>query len=157
LDGLDRWYRLGPEGAGYCKSCGFALIESLREIYGDHFEPFEALETLQTSALPLRERPFWRQKEALRMTEPIEAAKRPILRARDEGRRKRSVEVAVLGRVGPISALSLELCHHLDGLVFELPIGDPYLALLPLLAARAALGLRPAIALLPSTVTPAQV
>src|SRR5262249_37553395 len=27
LQGLDRWYRMGPEGSGYCKSCGFALIE----------------------------------------------------------------------------------------------------------------------------------
>ena len=157
LDGLDRWYRLRPDGAGYCKSCGFALAESLREIYGDQFEPFDALEALASSALPARERPFARQKELLWLTEPIEAAKRAILRARDEARRKRSVEIGVLGRVGPLSAVALELCRHLDGLVFELPIGDPYQALLPLLAARTALGLRPAVALLPATVTPAQV
>jgi len=157
LAGLDRWYQLRPEGSGYCKSCGFALIENIREVFGDHFEPYEALEEFRSSALPLRERPFARQKEALRLTEPLEAAKRAILRARDEARRKRSVEIAVLGRVGSLSALGLELCAHLDGLVFDLPVGDPYLALLPLLAARAALGLRPAIALLPATVTPAQV
>jgi hypothetical protein len=157
LDGLDRWYLLGPEGTGYCKSCGFALSENMREVFGDHFEPFEALEELRSSSLPLRERPFARQKEALRLSEPLEAAKRAILRARDEARRKRSVEIAVLGRVGPLSALALELCAHLDGLVFDLPVGDPYQGLLPLLAARAALGLRPAIALLPATVTPAQV
>jgi len=157
LQGLDRWYRMGPEGSGYCKSCGFALIENIREVFGDHFEPFEALEELRSSSLPLRERPFARQKEALRLSEPLESAKRAILRARDEARRKRSVEVAVLGRVGQLTALALELCAHLDGLVFDLPVGDPYQVLLPLLAARAALGLRPAIALLPADITPAQV
>lgn len=157
LEGLDRWYQLGPEGAGSCKSCGFALIENLRESFGDHLEPFDALEQLRSSSLPMRERPFARQKEALRLSEPIEAAKRAILRARDEARRKRSVEVGVLARVGPLTGLSLELCGHLDGLVFDLPIGDPHAALLPLLAARAALGLRPAIALLPATATVAQV
>src|SRR5439155_1537526 len=34
LEGLDRWYRLGPEGAGYCRSCELALVEYLREAYG---------------------------------------------------------------------------------------------------------------------------
>jgi hypothetical protein len=157
LDGLDRWYRLGPEGSGYCKSCGFALIEHLRETFGDHLEPFEALEQLASSSLPLRERPYARQKQLLRLTEPIEAAKRAILRARDEARRKRSVEVGVLGRVGPLSALALELCDHLDGLAFDLAVEDPHAALLPLLAARAALGQRPAVAVLPASVSPAQV
>ena len=157
LDGLDRWYQLGPEGSGYCKSCGFALIEHLRETFGDHLEPFEALEQLASSSLPLRERPYARQKQLLRLTEPLEAAKRAILRARDEARRKRSVEIGVLGRVGPISALALELCRHLDGLAFDLAVDDPYAALLPLLAARAALGQRPAIAVLPASVSPAQV
>jgi hypothetical protein len=44
----------------------------------------------------------------------------------------------------------------LDGLVFELPSADPFEALLPLAAARAALGPRPAVALLPKTVTKAE-
>jgi len=157
LEGLDRWYRLGPEGAGFCKSCGFALIESLRGTFGDHVEPFDAVEQLQSSALPLRERPFARQKEALRLELAVESGKRAVLRARDEARRKRSVESAVLGRVGPLSALALEMCRHLDGLVFDLAIDDPYAALLPLLAARAALGLRPAVAMLPAPATPHQV
>jgi hypothetical protein len=157
LEGLDRWYRLGPEGAGYCRSCELALVEYLREGYGDHLEPFDALEELRSSTLPLRDRPFARQKQAVRLAESIEAAKRAILRARDEARRKRSVEIAVLGRVGTLSPLALELCRHLDGLVFELPSLDPFAALLPLLAARAALGLRPAIAILPRGATAAQV
>src|SRR5438132_3873545 len=140
LEGLDRWYRLGPEGAGYCRSCELALVEYLREGFGDHLEPFDALDSLRSSALPLRERPFARQKEALRLSESVEAAKRAILRARDEARRNRSVEMAVLGRVGTLTPLALELCRHLDGLVFELPSLDPFEALLPLLAARAARG-----------------
>ncbi|HZR07088.1 MAG TPA: hypothetical protein VFA79_00800 [Myxococcales bacterium] len=157
LEGLDRWYRMGPEDAGYCRSCELALVESLREGYGDHFEPFDALEPLRSSALPLRERPFSRQKEALRLAEALEAGKRAVLRARDEARRKRSVEIAVLGRVGALTPVAVELCSHLDGLLFELPSLDPFSALLPLLAARAALGLRPAIALLPAEATAAHV
>src|SRR5207237_9459531 len=92
LEGLDRWYRLGPEGAGYCRSCELALVEYLREAYGDHLEPFDALEATRSSTLPRRERPFARQKQALRLLESVEAAKRSILRARDEARRQRSVE-----------------------------------------------------------------
>src|SRR5438270_2513514 len=157
LEGLDRWYRLGPEGAGYCRSCELALVEYLREAYGDHLEPFDALDSLRSSALPLRERPFARQKEALRLSESVEAAKRAVLRARDEARRNRSVEMAVLGRVGTLTPLALELCRHLDGLVFDLPSLDPFAALLPLLAARAALGLRPAVAVLPAGASAAQV
>ncbi|MGZ6125569.1 MAG: hypothetical protein ACXWLR_11455, partial [Myxococcales bacterium] len=157
LEGLDRWYRMGPEGAGYCRSCELALVESLREGYGDHFEAFDALEPLRSSALPLRERPFARQKEALRLAEALEAGKRAILRARDEARRKRSVEIPVLGRVSGLSPVALELCTHLDGLVFELPSLDPFSALLPLLAVRSALGMRPAIAVLPAEASPAQV
>src|SRR4051812_35502603 len=157
LDGLDRWYRMGPQGAGYCRSCELALVEFLRETYGEHVQPFDPLEALKSSALPVGERPFARQKEALRLAEAIEAAKRAVLRARDEARRLRGVEVPVLGRAGSISALALELCRHLDGLVFDLPSLDPMEALLPLLSARAALGMRPAIAELPGGATPAQV
>ena len=157
LAGLDRWYRMGPEGAGYCRSCELALVEFLRESYGDHFQPFDALEQIRSSALPAKERPFARQKEALRLLEVIEAGKRAVLRARDEARRSRGLEIAVLGRAGGISAAALELCRHLDGLVFELPSLDPLESLLPLLAARAALGQRPAVAVLPSGATAAQV
>lgn len=157
LAGLDRWYRLGPEGAGYCRSCELALVEFLRESYGDHVQPFDALESFRGSALPLNERPFARQKEALRFSEAVEAAKRAVLRARDEARRSRSLEMAVLGRVGTLSPLALDLCRHLDGLVFELPSLDPLECLLPLLSARAALGLRPAVATLPPGATGAQV
>ena len=157
LEGLDRWYRMGPAAAGFCRSCELALVEHLRESYGDHFEAFDALDPLRSSALPLRERPFARQKEALRLAEALEAAKRAILRARDEARRKRSLEIAVLGRVETLSPLAVELCEQLDGLVFGLPSLDPLEALLPLLAARAALGLRPAVAVLPGSPSPAQV
>ena len=80
-----------------------------------------------------------------------------VLRARDEARRSRSVEALVLGRVGTLSAAALALCRHLDGLVFELPSLDPWEALLPLLAARRALGQRPAIAIPPPAATEAQV
>ena len=157
LEGLDRWYRLRPDAAGYCRSCELALIESLRESYGDHFDAFDALEALRTSSLPPRERPFARLKEGLWLAESLEAGKRAILRARDEARRKRSVEVAVLGRVGTLTPLALALCAHLDGLLFDLPSLDPYAALLPLLAAREALGLRPGVAVLPEDAVPAQV
>ena len=157
LEGLDRWYQLGPDGAGYCRSCELALTESLRESYGDHLQRFDALEPLRASVLPAGERPFARQKEALRFAEAIEAGKRAVLRARDEARRTRGVELLLLGRVGPLSPVALELCRHLDGLVFELPSLDPLQALLPLLAARAALGQRPAVAVLPAGATEAQV
>jgi hypothetical protein len=155
LAGLDRWYR--TEGAGFCRSCELALVEFLRESYGDHLQPFDPLEQLRVSALPPRDRPFARQKEALRLLESIESAKRAVLRARDEARRSRGLEIPVIGRVGTLSAPALELCNHLDGLVFDLPSLDPLEALLPLLAARAALGLRPAIAMLPASATVAQV
>ena len=157
LEGLDRWYRLGPDGAGYCRSCELALVESLRESYGDHLQRFDALEPLRASVLPPGERPFARQKEALRFADAIESGKRAVLRARDEARRTRGVELSLLGRVGPLSPVALELCRHLDGLVFELPSLDPMQALLPLLAARAALGQRPAVAVLPVGATEAQV
>ena len=157
LEGLDRWYRLGPEGAGYCRSCELALVESLREGYGDHLQRFDALEPLRASVLPPAERPFARQKEALRYSDAIEAGKRAVLRARDEARRTRGVELSLLGRVGTLTSVALELCRHLDGLVFELPSLDPMEALLPLLAARAALGQRPAVAVLPAGATAAQV
>src|SRR5258708_29373577 len=155
LVGLDRWYR--TEGAGFCRSCELALVEFLRESYGDHLQPFDPLEQLRVSALPPRDRPFARQKEALRLLESIESAKRAVLRARDEARRSRGLEIPVLGRVGTLSAPALDLCSHLDGLVFDLPSLDPMEALLPLLAARAALGLRPAIAMLPASASVAQV
>jgi hypothetical protein len=156
LDGLDRWYAQGPEGAGYCRSCELALMETLRERYGDHFESFEALPLLRDPALPFDERPFVRVKEALRLSEAVAAGRRAALRARDEARRKRSLEIAVLGRAAAIDAASLLLCAHLDGLVFSLPSTDPLESLLPLQAARAALGARPAVALLPPETTAAQ-
>jgi hypothetical protein len=157
LEGLDRWYRAAPEHAGHCRSCEFALVEYLRGTYGDHLQPFDPLEALKASALPPAERPFAREKDALRLFEAIEATKRAVLRARDEARRSRSVELAVLGRVGTLSAAALELCRHLDGLVFALDSLDPMAALLPLLAARAALGQRPAVAILPSGASVAHV
>lgn len=157
LAGLDRWYRLGPEGAGFCRSCELGLVEELRESYGDHVQPFDALAGMREPGVPARERPFARQREAGRFSETIEAGKRVVLRARDEARRTRGTEMAVLGRVGTLSPAALALCRHLDGLVFELPSLDPYEALLPLFAARAALGQRPAVALPPPGATEAQV
>jgi hypothetical protein len=156
LSGLNRWYALGPLGDGYCHSCELTLEESLRESYGDHFERFEVLPLLRDPALPAAERPFARVKDALRLSEAVGAGKRAILRARDEARAKRSLEIAVLGQVGALDAAALLLGAHLDGLVFSLPSLDPYEALLPLQAARAALGARPAVALLPPGTTPAQ-
>lgn len=157
LAGLDRWYLLGPEKAGYCRSCEMALMEHVRESYGDQVMPFDVLDALRASALPPRERPFSGAKEALRFSEAVEATKRAVLRGRDEARRARSVESAVLGRVGPLCGLSVELCKHLDGLVFELESLQPLAELFSFLAARAALGQRPAVALLSKEATPAQV
>src|SRR5205823_15061630 len=94
---------------------------------------------------------------ARRLASTVEAAKRAALRARDEARRGRGVEIAVLGRVGTLTGAALALCRHLDGLVFDLPSLDPEEAVLPLLAARAALGLRPAVGLLPAGATREQV
>lgn len=156
LEGLDRWYRLGPERAGFCRSCELGLVEELRESYGDHVQPFDALAGMRDPAVPARERPFSRQREAGRFAETLEAGKRVVLRARDEARKARGSELAVLGRVGAIGAAALAVCRHLDGLIFELPSLDPYEALLPLLAARAALGQRPAFALLPPEASEAQ-
>src|SRR5438105_5119711 len=157
LSGLDRWYALGPAGAGYCRSCEMAFMEYLREGYGDHMQPFDGLDPLRNSALPVRERPFALQKQAHRLSEALAAGKRAVLRARDEARRARSVEIAVLGRVGPLSGMALEMCRHLDGLVFELSSLDAFAELLPFLAARAALGVRPVVAVLPEGATVAQV
>ncbi len=157
IAGLDRWYRLGPEGAGFCRSCELGLVEELRESYGDHVQPFDALAGMRDPAVPARERPFARQREAGRFAETIEATKRVVLRARDEARRTRGSEIAVLGRVGTLTPAALALCRHLDGLVFDLPSLDPYEALLPLFAARAALGQRPAVAVPPPGASEAQV
>src|SRR5207248_1355040 len=157
LSGLERWYALGPAGAGYCRSCEMAFMEYLREGYGDHMQPFDGLDPLRNSALPVRERPFALQKQAHRLSEALAAGKRAVLRVRDEARRARSVEIAVLGRVGRLSGMALEICRHLDGLVFELSSLDPFAELLPLLAARAALGVRPVVAVLPKGATVAQV
>ena len=156
LDGLDRWYRLGPAGAGFCRSCELALIEALRESYGDHFESFDPLGP-QRAQPDSRTAPFAGARQALRFASTIEAGKRAALRARDEARRGRGVEIAVLGRVGTLTGASLALCRHLDGLVFDLPSLDPEEAVLPLLAVRAALGLRPAVGVLPAQATPEQV
>ena len=151
LEGLDRWYRAGPAEAGWCKSCEFALIESLRENYGEHLLTFDALEGLRARGT------FAGAREALRLSEAAEAGKRAALRARDEARRGRGVEITVLGRVGPLSAVALVLARHLDGLLFELPALDPEAALLPLLVARAALGQRPAVVVLPASIDPVAV
>ncbi|HUJ28252.1 MAG TPA: hypothetical protein VLW85_19655 [Myxococcales bacterium] len=157
LAGLDRWYALGPEAAGYCRSCELSLIEHLRENYGEHMAPFDALAALRTSTLPPRERPFAGQKEAVRFADAVEAGKGAALRARDQARSERGMEMMVLGRVGPLGGLALELCRHLDGLVFELQSLDPMAELAALLSARAALGQRPAVAMLPATASVAQV
>jgi len=151
LEGLDTWYRAGPAEAGWCKSCEFALIESLRENYGEHLLTFDALEGLRSRGT------FAGAREALRLSEAVEAGKRAALRARDEARRGRGVEIAVLGRVGSLSAVALVLARHLDGLLFELPTQEPEAALLPLLVARAALGQRPAVAVLPASIDPVKV
>src|SRR5437868_14874150 len=156
LEGIDRWYRLGTAAAGFCRSCELALIEALRESYGDHFEPFDPLGP-QRAQPDSRTAPFAGARQALRFASTIEAGKRAALRARDEARRGRGVEIAVLGRVGTLSAAALALCRHVDGLVFDLPSLDPEEAVLPLLAARAALGLRPAVGVLPAGATPEQV
>ena len=150
LDGLDRWYRLGPSAAGYCPHCERALNQLLQQSYGPQLEPFAVLQAERASGVPPRERPYGGLREQLRLEAPLSFAKEAILRARDEARRARGgLELPVLARVGPLSALSLLLCRHLDGLVFALPSLDPHESLLPLLAARAALGERPAIAQLP--------
>jgi hypothetical protein len=156
LDGLDRWYSIGPAEAGFCRSCELALIEALRESYGEHFQPFDPLAQLRAQP-GSRSAPYAGAWEALRFDAVVEAGKRAALRARDEARRGRGVEIAVLGRVGPLSAAALALCRHLDGLVFDLPSLDAEEAVLPLLAFRAALGLRPAVAVLPGAATPEQV
>ena len=156
LGGLDRWYRCGPSGAGFCRSCELDLVEALRESYGDHFEPFDPLARLRPQG-ESPTAPFAGVRQARRFASTVEAAKRSALRARDEARRGRGVEIAVLGRVGTLTAAALAVCRHLDGLVFDLPSLDPEEAVLPLLAARAALGLRPAVGVLPAGATPEQV
>jgi hypothetical protein len=156
LDGIDRWYSLGRAGAGFCRSCELALIEALRESYGDHFEPFDPLAP-QRADPASRTAPYAGARGALRFASAVEAVKRAALRARDEARRGRGVEIAVLGRAGTLGAVALASCRHLDGLVFDLPSLDPEEAVLPFLAARAALGLRPAVGVLRADATPEQV
>jgi len=156
LVGLDRWYRMGSAEAGFCRSCELALVEALRESYGEHLLSFDPLAALRAQP-GSRTAPFAGAREALRLAASVEAVKRAALRARDEARRGRGVEIAVLGRVGTLSAVSLALCRHLDGLVFDLPSLDPEEAVFSLLTARAALGLRPAVAVLPAAATPEQV
>ena len=156
LEGIDRWYRLGTAAAGFCRSCELALIEALRESYGDHFEPFDPLGPHRAQP-GSRTAPFAGAREALRLASAMEAVKRAALRARDEARRGRGVEIAVLGRAGTLGAAALASCRQLDGLVFDLPSLDPEEAVLPLLAARAALGLRPAVGVLRADAAPEQV
>jgi hypothetical protein len=157
LDGLDRWYRLGAQGAGYCSHCERALNEGLQAAYGDHVEPFGALSLQRESGLLPPQRPYGGLREALRLELPLRAAKAAIQAARDEARARRGLELPVLARVGPLSPLALLLCRHLDGLVFQLQTLEPMDALLPLLAVRAAMGNRAAIAQLPPQARPDQV
>ncbi|HWE25012.1 MAG TPA: hypothetical protein VG496_13820, partial [Myxococcales bacterium] len=156
LEGIDRWYALGRTASGFCRSCELALIEALRESYGDHFEPFDPLAP-QRADPAARTAPYSGAHDAQRFASAVEAVKRTALRARDEARRGRGVEIAVLGRAGTLGAAALAACRHLDGLVFELPSLDPEEAVLPFLAARAALGLRPAVGVLRADATPEQV
>ena len=90
LEGIDRWYRLGTAAAGFCRSCELALIEALRESYGDHFEPFDPLAPHRAQP-GSRTAPFAGAREALRLASAMEAVKRAALRARDEARRGRGV------------------------------------------------------------------
>lgn len=157
LSGLDAWYRLGRHGAGFCPTCEMALTEAIRKTYGEHVQPFRVLEALRAPGLPAQQRPFFGLKESLRLSEPLTAARLSILRARDEARKSRNLELPVFGSVKELSALALALAPHLDGLLFSLPDGEPLHAVLPLLAARAAMGERPAIAVLPGELAPARV
>ena len=157
LAGVDTWYRQGQHGAGFCPTCEMALIESIRRSYGEHVQPFRVLDALRAPGQPSRQRPFWGLRESLRLGEPLTATRAVILRARDEARKVRNLELPVFVRTGPLNALALSLAPHVDGLVFQTPWTDPLHGLLPLLAARAAMKERPAVALLPAESTPAQV
>jgi hypothetical protein len=159
LEGIDRWWRLGPDGAGYCDSCGHALVESLRESYGEHLLAFDALAGVRPGkdAPPVRERPYGGLREALRFDEAVDAIKDAALRARDEARSARQLELPVLGRADALSAVALASARHLDGLLFPLPSLDPSACLLALLAGRAALQQRPVIAVAPAAASAAQV
>jgi hypothetical protein len=158
LDGLDRWYRLGHAAAGYCPQCNRALNEAIQKSYGPQIESFSVLAVQRASGLPWRERPYAGVRESQRLEAPLQFAKAAILRARDEARAQRGgLELPVLARVGTLSALSLLLGRHLDGLVFALPSLEPLEALFPLLAARAALGDRQVVAQLPPAARPDQV
>src|SRR2546430_7016952 len=86
LDGLDRWYRLGPAGAGFCRSCELALVEALRESYGDHFESFDPL-GLHRAQPDSRTAPFAGARQALRFASTIEAGERAAPRPPRERRR----------------------------------------------------------------------
>src|SRR5205823_4245365 len=114
------WYQLGTTAAGFCRSCELALVEALRESYGDQFEPFDPLAPHRAQP-GSRTAPFGGAREALRFASAVEAVKRAALRARDEARRGRGVEIAVLGRAGKLNAVALASSRHLDGLVFDLP------------------------------------
>ena len=146
----------GPRPLVPVGPCELALVEALREGYGEHLLAFDPLAAARAQP-GSRTAPFAGAREALRLAAAVEAGKRAALRARDEARRGRGVEIAVLGRAGTLSAVSLALCRHLDGLVFDLPSLDPEEAAFPLLTARAALGLRPAVGVLPAAATPEQV
>ena len=153
--GLDRWYRQGADDAGFCRSCELATVEALRESYGEQVQPWDPLAALRVPGG--RERPFAGLRELLRLTEAVDFCKRCVLRARDEARKSGpntpERELLLFGQVGPLTGFALALCRHLDGLVFELPSVDPAQCILPLIAARAALGQRPAIATPPATAT----
>ena len=153
--GLDRWYLLGPDHAGFCRSCELALVEAVRESYGEHVQQWDALAALRAPGG--RERPFAGLRELQRLTESIDFVKRSVLGARDQARKSSGEELLVFGRIGPLSGLGLALCRHLDGLVFELPSVDPAQCILPLIAARAALGQRAALAVPPAAATPQEI
>jgi len=155
VEGLDRWYRLGPERAGFCRSCELALVEAVRESYGEHVQQWDPLAALRLAGG--RERPFAGLRERQRLGESIDFVKRSVLHARDDARKNRGEELLIFGRIGPLSGLGLLLCRHLDGLIFELPTTQAAQCILPLIAARAALGQRAGSAVPPPSVTATEV
>ncbi len=157
LGGIDRWYLQEPGQAGFCDSCERALVEALRQSYGEQVEPFAPLGGLRHSPLPRHERPFAGMRAATRLSEPLGLVRLAALAARDAARKSRGAEIAVLARAGALSPLALLSARHLDGLVIALRSTDPHQALLPLLCARAVMGERAAIAELPASARPDEV
>jgi hypothetical protein len=161
LDRPDAPLALGPLGAGFCPDCQRAFSRELAREYGTHFQPIDYLalarEAIAQSSgaigfgqLPYG-RDFWRMRAST-----LDAAVRAQSRAARDASRAHAKPFEVAALFEAVGPAQLEAARHLDAAVFpaqpqQLTTGAGLFRLL-----RAAMGRRPAAALVGGAGSPGQ-